>query len=39
MEQKQTFKDSIHQKKLQKDKLHSYHKVWDVMDEYQLNNK
>ena len=33
------FKDSIYRNKLQKDKLDSYHKVWDVMYEYQLKSK
>lgn len=32
------FKDSIYRNKSQKDKLDSYHKVWDVMYEYQLHN-
>ena len=30
------FKDSIYSNKSQKDKLDSYHKIWDVMYEYQL---
>lgn len=29
------FKNSIYENKSQKDKLDSYHKVWDVMYEYQ----
>lgn len=30
------FKDSIYRNESQKDKLDSYHQVWDVMYEYQI---
>lgn len=32
------FKDSIYSNKSQKDKLESYHQIWDVMYEYQIKN-
>lgn len=32
------FKNSIYQNKVQKDKLDSYHQIWDVMYEYQIKN-